>query len=173
MDEEFTPEYGPKWSDKRVERMLGALVIAVVGLLLALIVTVFIKGWPSFAHNGLAWLLATCSDAKFRDPKQAVALAKRAVELDPNNWGYLNTLGAAYYRAGDWKAAIAALEKSMKLHKAATATTGSYWRWPTGGSARRTRPASGTTARCSGWTRTSPTMRNCAASGRRQRNCWG
>lgn len=55
MEEEFTPEYGPKWSDKRVERMLGALVIAMVGLLLAMIITVVIKGWPSFSHNGLAW----------------------------------------------------------------------------------------------------------------------
>jgi phosphate transport system permease protein len=34
----------------------GALVCAVVGLLLALIVTVFVHAWPSFAHNGLAWL---------------------------------------------------------------------------------------------------------------------
>src|SRR5258707_4966438 len=35
--------------------MLGALVCAVVGLLLAMIAIVFIKAWPSFAHNGLAW----------------------------------------------------------------------------------------------------------------------
>jgi len=55
LQEEFTPEYGPKWSDQRVERMLGALVCTLVGLLLALIVTVFIRGWPSFVHNGLAW----------------------------------------------------------------------------------------------------------------------
>ncbi|HEX6666877.1 MAG TPA: ABC transporter permease subunit [Solirubrobacterales bacterium] len=55
MQEEFTPEYGPKWSDQRVERMLGVLVCTLVGLLLALIVTVFVRGWPSFAHNGLAW----------------------------------------------------------------------------------------------------------------------
>jgi phosphate transport system permease protein len=55
VEEEFTPEYGPKWSDKRVERMLGALVCGLVGLLLAMIVTVFVRGWPSFAHNGLAW----------------------------------------------------------------------------------------------------------------------
>ena len=55
MNEELPPEYGPKWSDQRVERMLGALVCAVVGLLLAMIVTVLVRGWPSFAHNGLAW----------------------------------------------------------------------------------------------------------------------
>jgi ABC-type phosphate transport system permease subunit len=55
LAEQYTPEYGPKWSDQRVERMLGALVLFVVGLLLALIVVVFLRGWPSFSHNGLAW----------------------------------------------------------------------------------------------------------------------
>lgn len=55
MEEEFTPEYGPKWSDKRVEQMLGALVCGLLGLLLAMIVTVFVRAWPSFSHNGLAW----------------------------------------------------------------------------------------------------------------------
>jgi ABC-type phosphate transport system permease subunit len=55
LDEELTQEYGPKWSDQRVERMLGALVCGVVALLLALIVTVFVHAWPSFSHNGLAW----------------------------------------------------------------------------------------------------------------------
>jgi phosphate transport system permease protein len=55
LEEELQPEYGPKWSDQRVERMLGALVVFVVALLLALIVVVFVNGWPSFAHNGLSW----------------------------------------------------------------------------------------------------------------------
>src|SRR5258707_6615099 len=55
MEEEYLPEYGPKWSDQRAGWMLGALVCAVVGLLLAMIVTVFVRAWPSFAHNGLAW----------------------------------------------------------------------------------------------------------------------
>ena len=55
MDQELPQEYGPKWSDQRVERMLGALVCGVVALLLALIVTVFVHAWPSFSHNGLAW----------------------------------------------------------------------------------------------------------------------
>jgi phosphate transport system permease protein len=55
LDEELQPEYGPKWSDQRVERMLGALVLGVVALLLALVVVVLVHGWPSFAHNGLSW----------------------------------------------------------------------------------------------------------------------
>jgi WD40 repeat protein/Tfp pilus assembly protein PilF len=68
-------------------------------------------------HNDLAWRLATSSDVKLRDGGQAVALAKKAVELDPKNGAYANTLGAAHYRSGDWTAAIAALEKSMELRE--------------------------------------------------------
>ncbi|HWW66740.1 MAG TPA: ABC transporter permease subunit [Solirubrobacterales bacterium] len=55
MEEEYLQEHGPRWSDQRIERLLGALVCAVVALLLAMIVSVFVRGWPSFAHNGLAW----------------------------------------------------------------------------------------------------------------------
>jgi tetratricopeptide (TPR) repeat protein len=66
------------------------------------------------APNAFAWLLATCPDARFRDPRQAVALAKKAIGLDPKNPLYSNTLGVALYRAGNWKAAIAALDKSVE-----------------------------------------------------------
>ena len=69
------------------------------------------------AHNNLAWLLATCPDSKIRDPKRAVDLAKKAIELEPKQGMRWNTLGVAHYRASDWKAAIAALEKSMDLRK--------------------------------------------------------
>jgi ABC-type phosphate transport system permease subunit len=48
----------PRWSDRRAALMLGALVVAVVGLLVAMIVFVFVRGWPSFAHNGLSWFSA-------------------------------------------------------------------------------------------------------------------
>ena len=72
MEEEYTEEYGPKWSDQRVERMLGALVIFVVGLLLALIVVVFVRAWPSFSHNGLAWFTGGGS---VEDQLNAIALS--------------------------------------------------------------------------------------------------
>jgi serine/threonine protein kinase/tetratricopeptide (TPR) repeat protein len=67
------------------------------------------------AHKNLAWLLTTCPDPRFRDPGRAVALARKAVELAPKNGACATTLGVAYYRAGDWKAAITALERSMGL----------------------------------------------------------
>jgi tetratricopeptide (TPR) repeat protein len=69
------------------------------------------------ANNDAAWFLATCPDPKLRDPGRAVALAKKAVALAPKEGTFWNTLGAAQYRAGDWKAAVAALEKSMELRK--------------------------------------------------------
>ena len=55
-------------------------------------------------------------DAKLRDPGRAVQLAKRAVELAPNESAYWNTLGAAQYRAGELEQArVEALKKSMEL----------------------------------------------------------
>ena len=65
--------------------------------------------------NTLAWILATSSDVKVRDPKRALELAKELVKATPQNGGHWNTLGVASYRAGDYKNAIAALEKSEKL----------------------------------------------------------
>jgi tetratricopeptide (TPR) repeat protein len=66
--------------------------------------------------NNLAWTLATSHHfSELRDVPRAVALVQKAVELAPEVWDYWNTLGVALYRAGSWKAGIAALEKSMAL----------------------------------------------------------
>jgi tetratricopeptide (TPR) repeat protein len=64
----------------------------------------------------LAWCLAfSPDDAQTHDPRRAVALAERGVKLAPEVGGYWRTLGVAHYRAGDWKAAVAALDKSISL----------------------------------------------------------
>jgi serine/threonine protein kinase len=64
----------------------------------------------------LAWFLATCPDTRFRDPRRAVEAARKAVELAlDGKAGDLaqceKTLGLAYYRAGEWQAAVRPLEK--------------------------------------------------------------
>jgi tetratricopeptide (TPR) repeat protein len=69
------------------------------------------------ATNSLAWFLATGPGAEFRDAKRAVQLAEQIVKQAPDTGAYWNTLGAAHYRAGNWKEAVAALEKSMRLRK--------------------------------------------------------
>jgi Tfp pilus assembly protein PilF len=68
------------------------------------------------ALNNLAWLLASCPDATFRNGPEAVRLATRACELT----GYtrpllIGTLAAAHAEAGDFRTAIATAERAANL----------------------------------------------------------
>jgi superkiller protein 3 len=74
-------------------------------------------------NDYLAWQFATYKNPKYRDPKRAVEAANRAVKLAPLMGSPWTTLGVAHYRAGDWKAALQALEKSMKLQGGDNANT--------------------------------------------------
>lgn len=67
------------------------------------------------AHRSLAWLQATCPDAKLRKPDQALVLARRAVELSPNDYQALDTLAAAEASAGDFSRAVASQQKALTL----------------------------------------------------------
>jgi tetratricopeptide (TPR) repeat protein len=71
----------------------------------------------TYRLNDLAWFLVTCPDPQFHDAAEAIALAKRALQREPKA-GYLwNTLGVAHYRAGDFPAAVEALQKSLDLRR--------------------------------------------------------
>jgi Flp pilus assembly protein TadD len=70
--------------------------------------------WP-FCINHLARLLATCPEAKIRNPKRALELAQKVVKAAPKEGAYWNTLGVAQYRNGHWKEAISASTRSMEL----------------------------------------------------------
>jgi TPR repeat protein len=52
------------------------------------------------AMNNLAILFATSSDPKIRNLEEAVSLGEKAVELEPDNASYLDTLATAYFEAG-------------------------------------------------------------------------
>jgi tetratricopeptide (TPR) repeat protein len=73
------------------------------------------------SFNSLAGFLVNHPNPKLGGPSRAVELAKNAVELLPKVGSYWNTLGVAHYRAGDWQAAFAALNKSMELRKGGNA----------------------------------------------------
>ena len=63
--------------------------------------------------NNLAWLLAACPDAAFRNGPEAVRLATRACELTSYAKPLLiGTLAAAQAEAGDFPAAIATAERA-------------------------------------------------------------
>jgi Tfp pilus assembly protein PilF len=63
--------------------------------------------------NNEAWHLVT-GPLDLRDPnKRALKLIRQALEHDPGNTTYLNTLGVVQYRNGQYKEALATLEKSL------------------------------------------------------------
>ena len=79
------------------------------------------------ALNDLAWLRATCPLPEFRDPQEAVTLAEKAVKVikqrtipgcplgNSERGNAMNTLGVAYYRAENYKAAVDYLQQSVNL----------------------------------------------------------
>jgi tetratricopeptide (TPR) repeat protein len=68
--------------------------------------------------NDLAWILATWPSPGIDDGQRAVELAKQAVKVTPDSGNYRNTLGVAYCRAGDWNAALDALDKARERLRA-------------------------------------------------------
>ena len=115
-------------------------------------------------YNDLAWLLLTTPDRGQRDVSRAILLAEKAVERAPECGTYWNTLGIAYFRAGDWKAAIAALERSIASDGGGTSFDFfflgmAYWHQ---GDERR--PISGAPAPTNGWKKIARITRTCSAS---------
>jgi uncharacterized protein HemY len=68
----------------------------------------------------LAELFAACPVRSLRNPLRAVELAKKALEVEPHSSGLWVTLGVAYYRQGEWKAAANALEMGLRQNPADT-----------------------------------------------------
>jgi tetratricopeptide (TPR) repeat protein len=127
--------------------------------------------------NNLAWLLATCPDARLRNPPRAVELARQATELAPQ-YAYLwNTRGwpitgpaTGTPPAPPWRSRSRCTPATATRGTRWRASTRSSWPWRTPASGTARKPAAGTTAPSAGWSSTSPTTWNSAASARRPRN---
>jgi WD40 repeat protein len=65
--------------------------------------------------NDSSWSVVRLPGAAAAAYQLALRQAERACELEPANASFLGTLGTARYRAGDWKRAIAELEKAIRL----------------------------------------------------------
>lgn len=67
-------------------------------------------------HNAIAWILATCADAKYRDGQKAVEHAMRACELSQWKDAFcLDTLAAAYAEVGDFAKAVQHQQQAIDL----------------------------------------------------------
>jgi len=73
------------------------------------------KEWLANTQSLLAWVLAIRPDPEPGDAAEAVLHGRKAVELEPESHDRWHTLGVAYCRAGKWREALAALEKSRQL----------------------------------------------------------
>ena len=62
-------------------------------------------------NNNLAYILAV----ELKQPAEALPFAQRAVEIAPENRGFLDTLGRVYIEAGEPQKAIAPLEQALTL----------------------------------------------------------
>jgi serine/threonine protein kinase/WD40 repeat protein/Tfp pilus assembly protein PilF len=69
----------------------------------------------ALAHNNLAWQLCI-GPKELRNPKEALASARKAVELDDRAL-YINTLGVALYRNDEFAQAVPVLERSLSASK--------------------------------------------------------
>ena len=78
-----------------------------------------IKKKPDYApaYNNKAWLLATCPEAKLRNGQEAVQDALKALELAPNDSGYMDTLAAAYAEDDQFEKAISIQKMVIKQLK--------------------------------------------------------
>ena len=66
--------------------------------------------------NNQAWRLVTGPKGQ-RDPARTLRLSQRAIEREPENVLFLNTLGVVQYRNGLFKEATNTLEKSLVASK--------------------------------------------------------
>jgi membrane associated rhomboid family serine protease/tetratricopeptide (TPR) repeat protein len=73
---------------------------------------------PDFApaQNNLAWLLSTADDPAFRNPRQALEHAKRAVELSGGKEAtFIDTLAEALYVNRDYSQAVETEARALEL----------------------------------------------------------
>ncbi len=106
------------------EQLMGIAAADREGIVLASL-TRAVEAEPENAQalNALARFLATTDALQLRNATEAVELARKAVAIDAASWAFLDTLGIAAYRAGDWKTALEARETAQR------ATGGGPYDW--------------------------------------------
>jgi tetratricopeptide (TPR) repeat protein len=75
-----------------------------------------LDGDQAEGYLGVAWMMATCPNARFRDQQQAVRAAKRALELaGGSDYRCLDTMAAALANAGQFEHAVKWQQQALQL----------------------------------------------------------
>ena len=75
-----------------------------------------IAGDPVSLGN-VAWILATCPEAEYRDGSRAVSMSLKLLEQNQNDPTVLDNLAAGYAEVGDFTSAIDAQKKAIEALK--------------------------------------------------------
>jgi tetratricopeptide (TPR) repeat protein len=109
---ELWPSFGPAFEIQGlISRSQGRFAEAID----ALEQSVRLKPLDARVASDLASLLTTCADARLRNGVRAVELSTQAIALEPANARHSRVLAATHYRAGDWQAALDALQLAAEL----------------------------------------------------------
>jgi tetratricopeptide (TPR) repeat protein len=95
--------------------ILSSLSTKAIAARVAAIERALSKNWRAQIFNALAWTHATTDDPDFLNGPLAVAYAKEAISLQPDQSVHLDTLAAAYARTDDFKEAVAVQKKAIAL----------------------------------------------------------
>ena len=73
--------------------------------------------WPESASSlmNAAWTLVEHPDRPEADYQRGIRLSQAAIRMEPDNGVYLDTLGAAQYRARQYERALITLTRSNRL----------------------------------------------------------
>ncbi len=71
--------------------------------------------YSAVGYSSAAWLWAKCPDAELRDSRRALAVARKACSLSPDNWYCLSALAASLGECGDFDAAVKAQLRSIAV----------------------------------------------------------
>jgi len=71
----------------------------------------------TLAINGMCWKLLRLPGRPLADYQKALHYSEEACQLEQKNAIYLNTLGVAYYRVGNYEKALGILQRSDQINK--------------------------------------------------------
>ena len=126
---------------------------------------------PRFLGN-VAWILVAAADPGQRRPAEALPLARRAIQAEPDNADFYQLLGLVEYRNDHWDAAISSLNRSVIWTKARSLWTFSCWPWRIGVAETRARRDSFSRAALKRRARRRRSIRSHGCSGPRPPGCW-